>query len=167
MVTITTWMYLIIPGFVYLSASFFIFLYFAKIYEIKINTGIKEYLPYIAILLIFISYVIGHCFNLALERILFWICPNIKNAAITLYENKHITNHQIESIKDGYASLVMIRHLIISTIALGISFIIWIRKTALSKFKSFAIFTVILLEAIFILAYLGEREIFNNLKNAP
>ena len=61
----------------------------------------------------------------------------------------------------------MIRHLIISTIALGISFIIWIRKTALSKFKSFAIFTVILLEAIFILAYLGEREIFNNLKNAP
>ena len=158
MVTITNWMYLIIPGFVYLTAIFFYILIFSRKYRLEITKEIREYLPYLSILIIFISYIIGHSFNLAFERIYLCICPSeLKNDTITLNANKDL----LESMYSCYAGLVLFRHLFISTLLLGIALSRWLSKGRILRRKKFKFYIIIILfEAIFALAYWGARELF-------
>ena len=165
MVTITNWLYLIIPGFVYLSALFFYILILSKKYRLEINTEIRVYLPYLSILIIFSSYIIGHSFNLAFERLLFWIYPGLKNSSISPNADKNL----LELINGCYANLVMFRHLFFSTIALGIALSIWLHNGKLLVIKKQFKFIVIILFviAVFGLAYWGARELFISTQNKP
>jgi len=164
MVSITDWMYLIIPGFVYLSAFFFTLLLSTRTNKIKINKSVREYLPYIAIIVLFSSYILGLSFNLAFERLYFWICQN--KSPVPTVQNHTISDRNIEQIDQVYAGLVMFRHLIISTIWLGISFFFWLRKNTLSRLKWHVLIFCFLLNVVFVLAYLFAQEFLNKLNGA-
>ena len=66
------WLQVTIPGFVYTTAVFFFLLTVYNKSNLDFN-DFKEYLLYIAILIVFISYVVGFAVHLTTEQILFYI----------------------------------------------------------------------------------------------
>ena len=157
-------MYLIIPGFVYLLAFFFYFLTITGKYDFEFFKGIREYLPYIAIIIVFTSYIIGHSFNLALERIVFWASEEMYSQRLLLFEGNELNNNQIEIISETYSGLVMFRHLIISIAVFGIIFLVWMNRSSWKKFRCHIVFIIIILEILFILAYCAAREMLIGMK---
>lgn len=167
MVEITQWIYLIVPGFVYLSALFFITLSFERTNKKDIGRKIHEYLCrdnllYPSIAIIFLSYVIGLSIHLAFERIISWICLTDNNNAITLFKSRDVSVMLLEAKKSSYATLIMIRHLIISTLFLVVSLCIWFKSW---RRRLFLICASIIFEIIFVFAYLLQKEILDKLNH--
>jgi hypothetical protein len=136
---ITDWLFVIAPGFIYLCSFFFLFLSFRKKYNLEFIKSSREYFPYIIILLIFFSYIVGMSIHLDSQVIIYFIGDHCKNCnykfgceaekLIRLKINaKNIPDMGNVLIGSSYNVLVMFRHLFISTILLGGSLCYWFHK---------------------------------------
>ena len=68
-----------ISGFVYLAFLFFTILTLIRKYEINLSKIPREYLPFLAILVVFLSYVLGYTAYLSSQLFIFWIYPSYNN----------------------------------------------------------------------------------------
>ena len=160
------WIQVTISGFVYVSAVFFLLLSLAHKYDLSFKDT-RYYLPYIGILLIFLSYVIGYSAHLVFEKILFCLNPEYKltlSKLLSIREN--MSDILYKSYNDSYSNLVMFRHLVIATVFLGFSLYNWFRKSRMQKFKYYALITCFLFTMIFLIAYLMKRDDIISVKNA-
>jgi hypothetical protein len=117
------WIKITIPGFVYIVAIFFVLL---KLVD-KNNSSFKNnlcfknihyYLPYIAIVIAFLSYTFGYSAHLVIQSI-FGEQPEKK--LIALQKLKETNPLRYQSLNDTYTDFVMFRHLIVASILLGFS----------------------------------------------
>ena len=152
------WLLVTISGFVYVCAIFFFLLALAGKYDLNFK-GIKDYLPYIAILVIFISYVIGYTMHLTFEKILLYILPELKKPASDILDvPQKLSKDMYKTYLDLYSNFVMFRHLVIATSLLGISLYIWFRKSRMQKFKWYSLIICAIFIIFFLVAYLQKRE---------
>jgi hypothetical protein len=112
-----------IYGFVYLSATFFLILYFAKISDLSFLQQFKSFAPFISIVVLFLSYVVGQIAYIVSEG-LFGTYDAQKEIAIRMQ-----TPEKLQAIlSSAYATLVTIRHLIAGSALLGVSIFVWLGK---------------------------------------
>jgi len=165
MVQLIPWLQVTIPGFVYLTAIFFFLLALSGKYDLNF-TGIKEYIPYIAILILFFSYVIGYTIHLTFEKIIFFIYPGLnKPLAYLINIHNRMSKDLYKSYDDSYSNLILFRHLFIATILLGISLFNWFRKGKLQRLKWNSFITCIIFALLFLIAYFVAQESVNKLNN--
>ena len=123
---VLNYIYLILPGFVYLIAIFVLLQAYTDNYLYNLLNKNKNLLPYIGILLVVFSFAAGYIIHLAFEFFIHLFHHQFYEEA------KKISNvPERESRKiwiDTYAILVTIRHLFLSTLVLGISIWVWLRK---------------------------------------
>jgi len=119
----------LIPGLIYLTAVFFLFLFFLKKYDLFFFKSLLDYAPYIAIILLFLSYIVGDFCQIFLDRIVNLINDN---SDIRLKMIKYARDHKSISIEQSYESitytfnkLVMIRHFIVSIFFLDVCLFLW------------------------------------------
>jgi uncharacterized metal-binding protein len=75
------WLQVTIAGFMYLCFLFFLILLIAKIDLDKIDfISIKEYFPYMAILIVFLSYVVGYSAHLLSQEVYYYFCPELNKS---------------------------------------------------------------------------------------
>lgn len=157
------WLQVTIPGFVYTTAVFFFLLTVYNKSNLDFN-DFKEYLLYIAILIVFISYVVGFAVHLTTEQILFYIQPNFSTPPGILTTLKGNNPKIYQSINDNYSNLVMFRHLVLSTSLLGIFLSRWLRNNKSIKVGWVRFFSILLV-IIFSISYYVIRQNLINIKN--
>ena len=165
--TLTPWLEVTITGFIYLCSIVFIMLSIAKKRDVNTVHIFKEYLPYVSVIILFLSYVIGLSAYLIVQNVIFYFIPSVGyEPAIISSIQEAITEKQYRSFENGYATLVMLRHLVISYAFFAISFFVWLNASTFIQWrKAFLIFSIIL-EIIFVLAYCSQRSHFQVLKES-
>jgi predicted tellurium resistance membrane protein TerC len=163
MKSVSNWLfdliYFLLPGFLYLSVAFIIIQHLSDNYLLNLIKDNKEYFPYISILTIAISYVIGLSMYLASEQFIFWIIPKFKKKGISFGNNSK--EKQI-SYQKNRETFIMIRHLIFSIFLLGISLLLWSNDSEKPELQRFLFYTFIIcmiFSAILIIAYIFQRNI--------
>jgi len=149
------WIQVTISGFVYLTAGFFILLSIFKKYDFTF-INIKDYLPYLAILTVFLSYAVGYAAHLAIQPVVYLIRPEFAPTGekmMTLLSLTEKSNEVYKSINDTYSNLVMFRHLFIATILLGISLCIWLWKNNNKYYRWKFLITCFLFAVLFFIAW--------------
>jgi hypothetical protein len=161
------WIQITIPGFVYVSSVFFLILFFAGKYDLTFSKDTREYVPFIAILAIFFSYVVGFSAHLISEKVISIICSEYK-LSISNFKGmqKIISDNVFKSLSDTYVDFVMLRHLSVSTFFLGLTLYNWFRKSKTPQFKWLSISACFLFTIIFVYAYFEQKEILNVIKQS-
>ena len=140
---------LALPGFFYLLVVLVLIKAYANIEIIKILKENKDFLIYISILVIVLSFVMGLVAHLALQEVK------------TLLIHSNYSKDQGEISINVYGVLIMIRHLLISISFLVISIAIYfIRTKKRLNNKWFFTFMYILMFLILSLAYCKIRYVF-------
>ena len=164
---ILIYIYLILPGFVYLLVLFFLLQAFTNNYLLNFILKNKEFLLYISILVVVFSFAAGYIIHLSTQFIIHLIRPEFLEEAKKLGDVPDIAARKVWM--DTYAIFATIRHLFISTLLLGISIWIWLKKRREVKSRypwkkesrnPFIIYIIILV--ILILAYYKEKKTFKN-----
>jgi len=162
---IMAWLYLMIPGFIYLLAIFFILQRFTNDYILKLS-NIHLMLPYISILTIIASYTTGLTIHYAFEKVLQTIRSKKKRES----ENQKLSDLDSKPSEFRadwsyyYAFLVMFRHLFISTIILGISLWLWFNHKSKPELAWTFLLTGITFSLIILIAYYKFKDVLKRLE---
>jgi hypothetical protein len=147
--------YLTVPGFIYLIGAFYLLQAFTDNYLMDVMVRNKEYNFYLGILVVIFSFIIGFIMHLAEQKILHWIFPKFKKPADFLFGMSDV---QKQSWDDVSAILVLIRHLIISTVFLGCALYTWFALIKKIDLLVLFLVTFLIILGVLTLAYLKERE---------
>ena len=148
-------MHVLIPGLFYMVNVFFLILLSVSNDICAINIDYKDYTLIIVILVLLIAYIIGFSVNEASQ----WFIWRIKREKLKEKFLKTIMDQDEISNKYGgyFLSLIMIRHLIFSTLSLGPILYFYFLKFGLNKLGSSLILTCLLFFVVLIFAYLQLR----------
>jgi heme A synthase len=168
MSSLTPWLDGTIIGFVYLCAAFFLLLSCAKVHDLGFLTKIHSYAPYIAVLILFFSYVVGLAAHFVSQHI--WITwfnhPEYAYHAPTqIAMTKDTPPDLLSSLGASYDTFVMFRHLILGFLFLGISLWFWFRKKAMPAVRWSLVVSCLLLSLFFAYTYHVERGLYLELLN--
>jgi hypothetical protein len=152
---IINWTFIMIPGIIYLLFMILIIQYNAKFNLYNFIKVHLNYLPYIFILSILFSYIIGLSAHYSLEQIIHPLNLNKgSDQKTSMYYQYYI------DLSYYYQNLVMWRHLLISIFFLFLTLL-------LPKYRNFLKWPVwivfIIVMCVIILSYLHSRELLINL----
>ena len=151
-------------GFLYLTALFFLMLSFLKINDLTPSPIIEKFAPFIAIVIVFASSIIGLAAQSIMVKILGLIfSDNTPNIADSIVDNPLISDYLKNVFYAYYSNLVMFRHLFTGSILVGISLFVWLRKQD-SKYRRYLPSCFYLLAIIFAIAYFTTRSDFIKVK---
>jgi hypothetical protein len=162
------WIQVTIAGFVYIASAFFVILKLVNKKNLQF-VHVKEYLPYLAILVVFLSYAVGYSAHLVSKTCIIdefyseYKLTQDKSRKLT--ELKENREELYQSLNDNYSNLVMFRHLFVATILLGISLFIWFYKHEKRKLKWIALITCIVFAAVFFIAWRSMNQIISNFES--
>jgi len=66
--SLTPWLEITIVGFVYTVSLFLLLLLSIRKYNLNIDSRVRDHLPFIAILIVFTSYVVGQAMHLLMQK---------------------------------------------------------------------------------------------------
>lgn len=146
-------------GFVYVTALIFFFLSLANKHDL-IFKETRAYFPFIAIIILFASFVVGYTAYVSSEKIIFMIYPGLKYGATeAIHMRKNISEDLYKTFMDRYTYMIMFRHLFIATFFfLMPSLYVWFRKSRLPKFKLYSVLLCIAFSIFLLIAYIMARE---------
>lgn len=146
---------LTLPGFLYLVGILFLFQSYTSFRIANILKTYKDYIFYIGVLTIIISFILGFIVFLALQQ--------IKTLLFDKYFNgEPYSSIDISVYNNMYGVLIMIRHLIISTAFLICSVIHYMRKEdIILNHKRFYITIYLIFSIILSLSYFKMKEIID------
>jgi hypothetical protein len=145
-------------GFVYVSALILFFLSLANKHDL-IFKETRTYFPFIAVIILFFSYVVGYTAYVSSEKIIFMIFPQFYSGAVEAMQlRKRISENLYSAFIDRYTNMIMFRHLFLSTILLMPSLYIWFRKSKLPKFRWYSVIFCLIISILFLIAYMFARE---------
>jgi hypothetical protein len=157
MASLVPYIWGIVFGFVYLLAFFFFLLSRLKIYSLKPSVDIEKYAPYLAVIVIFASSIFGFVAQTLTGYVIGLLNPQVA------YKPTNSFSGQSE-IGGLYASLILIRHLFISTLFLCISLFFWIRREQ-SRLRIYLPLSCFIFSILFLIAYFIVRDDFIQTKN--
>jgi hypothetical protein len=148
------WIYVMIPGFIYIIGIFLLWQYNTKGKFFKVRKINPSFFPYILILLIIFSYVIGLSAHYTFEKIYNWIChvTVVKKASNNLQFRFDWSYY--------YQYLIMWRHLFISILCLFI-ILVFSKYRKNLKWPIWFIFIIALI--IILITYLEQKQILKSL----
>jgi hypothetical protein len=153
---IVGWLYLMIPGFVYLVGLFLLWQHLTRDKFFKMKEFHSGWFPYFFILIIIFSYIIGLSAHLTFQKVLYWFSQDFAKVAKEL-KNK-LLKFQID-LAYCYQYLVMWRHLFLATFLLGVILFI---KEFKSKIKWVVLIVFIIILLIIGLTYIKQKEIYKS-----
>jgi hypothetical protein len=158
------WIHVTISGFVYVSFFFFLTLLFAKKYDLNYK-NIKDYLPYIAIMVVFLSYAVGFSIHLMSQEVYYYFSPRLKILSDPINTKMRLQGNIYDSYNNSYSNLVMLRHLTIATFLLGIVLPFWFyRKTNAWRYSIISFCICLLGSFIFFVSYCNSKQTFIELE---
>jgi len=159
-----------IVGFIYTTFLFFVFLWLFGIYDLTTYLkGIKEYLPYISIIVFFLAYVIGIISDLILQKFIFKLRNDNFSAETQIRILTYEPNTLRSTIYTSFDKLVILRHFIVGPTLLSISSIIWLSCSNFDNKITLILFVLTscgLLVVLSFIAYRIRRTIHNQLVEA-
>jgi len=159
-----------ISGFIYTAVLIFIFFLLFGIHDLSaLFQEVKDYLPYISIIIFFLAFVIGIIFESILQKVVFIIRKKSFDAEyqikIMMCKSEIVRN----SIWVSYDKLIILRHFIVGPILLMFVLSLWILSSEFVN-KGIIILYIIVSGGIIIIlsfiAYLIRRTIHRNLEKA-
>jgi len=116
-----------ISGFMYTAVLFFIYLLIFGIYDLDaMFQSVKDYLPYLSVIIFFLSFVIGMISESILQKIVFWITKETLNAEfqtkIMMLKSEIVRS----SLWYSYDRLLILRHFVVGPILLILFAMLWI-----------------------------------------
>jgi hypothetical protein len=150
-----------IPGLLYITSGFFIYLHYYGIYNFLFLKSIDGYLPYIFLVLLALASVIGFSCQKILENIIYLFSKKYKYNAKDDIKKANFQNELLKKrLNHFYLILVLLRHLIIGTFFLFISIAIWLHGA--DKSDQIARISFILVPILIILGivYVLHRRTF-------
>lgn len=162
---IKIWIELTIPGFLYLLTGFFIFLIYYNINDLKFLQNAKDYLPYISIIIIVLSSVVGHTAYKVLEHLIYLLRPKFKfNVTYDFNLSIKVPEKLKNRMAEYYVVLVFFRHLIVGTFSFGCALVIWLGCTNNSQYQYPIILISVVFIFFFVLSYVLHRNRFKAIK---
>ena len=117
-----------ISGFIYAVFLFFVFLLVFEIYNLELFfQEIKDYLPYLSIIIFFFAFVIGIISELFIQKVIMVILGKSYNAKHEVNMMMNLSEEVRKNIYASYDKLIILRHLIVGLFLTSISFSVWIR----------------------------------------
>jgi hypothetical protein len=167
MSSLIAWIEITITGFLYLAALLLLTLPLFGIENLRSLKRTPQYLPYLAILTILFSYVMGMASHAIVEKIIAHFYP-----AFAFYPRENITLFQIvpehlqRTLGDSYSSLMLFRHLTISTCILAFAMLSWFWKKQPWDLRWKAFLVCLFFFDIFLIAYAADRIDFMKFREA-
>jgi hypothetical protein len=153
MTSIIPYIWAVVFGFVYLLSILFFVLTILKIRSVKIPKEAEKYAPYIAVLVIFSSSIIGFVAQTLMGKFIGFLFPsNILSVSDEMSRIQSVPETLRIFSNNTYSALQLVRHLFLATILLGVSLKIWIPIEKIRYKKYIPIFCWSL-SLIFLLTY--------------
>lgn len=170
MIKNSLWAEITIAGFFYFVGSFFLILNIIKNYNLYFVNDIKDYLGYLAVIVVGLSYVIGvfsnKLINIAevLTRKLIRRRKEINVKDFTLIYQKG-TNRIHFELDFQYSMVVLFKNLIFAIPFVGINFSIWANNnTDLKKLSSICFIFTIVITILMVGVYLFQQKVHDVIK---
>ena len=129
MFSMSLWLEVTIAGFVYLAAAFFTILAFAGKDDLGFLNSIREFIPYLALIVLFASYVVGMTAHILMQEVVIWFFPEYGfTAGIQLALQQNTPREILTSLGYSYGAMLLLRHLALASLFLAVSLLIWLRK---------------------------------------
>jgi hypothetical protein len=168
MFTLTPFLNLIIPGFVYEVDAFLAFLLLTHVRNIQLDwEQFRHYLFYVALASVFFNIVLGLAIDVLMEKAVVSIYPSLQYTRQTFSMlNAAIPDRVRESMAISYRDLVMLRHLTVGVLVLAIVLPWWLARTSAYRFARFAFFSCLAMFLIFAGAYCVRRQVHSTVMQA-
>jgi hypothetical protein len=158
MTSIIPFLWAVVFGFVYLLSIMFFVLFILKIQSIKMSKGVEKLAPYIAVIVIFSSSIIGFAAQTIIGKFIGFLFPS---KVLSINKEMSIIQTVPETLRilsnNTYSALQLVRHLFIATFLLGVSIRKWIPKENI-RYKKFIPIICWAFSMIFLVTYLFIRE---------
>lgn len=137
MSSFTPWLSATIFGFVYVTATFFLFLWIAGINDLRLLSDSREFAPYLAILVVSLSYVVGVATHFVSDYI--WVnyfrTEDAKSGADLKRIREEKRKDLLEELGRRYDTLVLLRHLFLGFLLLLITISGWLISNHLGPLR--------------------------------
>ena len=154
MISVVPWIEITIVGFAYLAAAFFLFLSAATKYRLDFLKDLHEYIPYIAVGVLFLSYAVGLSAHFLMEKGIIILRPECKyNATSLLLIRQKAPAQILEAFGSSYSNLIMFRHLTIATALLSVTIFIWLSGSVHFSLRWHFCITCLLFSFLFLFAW--------------
>ena len=153
-----------IPGLIYITSGFFIYLYYYRIYDLSFLNGVDNYLPYIFIILLAVASIIGFSCQKILQNFIYLIFEDFKYDAKEEIRFTDLPNDIRKRKNHFYVILVLIRHLVIGTFILWYSITKWLFGANKLEQISQITFILIPILILFCIVYALHRKTFKQIK---
>jgi hypothetical protein len=164
---IKIWIELTIPGFLYLLTGFFLFLLCFNINDLKFLQNTRDYLPYISIIIIVLSSIVGHTAYKVLQHLIYFVRPKFKyNATNNVKLIRKVPEIFQTPLSESYIVFVFFRHLIIGTFSVGCVLVIWLGCSNNTQYQYPIILICVIFIFLFILSYIFQRKTHKAFKEA-
>ena len=167
MASLVPWIEVTITGFLYLFAIFFLTLRFLRIGNLRFLKKDAELLPYIAILAVFFSYVLGLAAHLVADKLITYLFPYFAfdaNANIKIFQA--VPEDLQRKFGESYSNLVLFRHLVIASFTIAISMFSWFWGKQPTDLKWRVVIVCLFILDLFLIAYSAHRKDFVKFKEA-
>lgn len=131
MTSFTPWLNGTIAGFVYLCALIFIIMSCLKRYDLGFLEELRQFAPYVAVVVLFFSYVLGYAAQVCSQHIYInWLCHHEfdYSAAKQIAEQNRTPPDLVLASKNSYDIMVLFRLLTFAFLILAIALWTWLRK---------------------------------------
>ena len=158
------WIELTIPGFLYLLVGFFLVLFSMnkKDFDFLPDQDMKDYLPYISIIIIVLSSIIGYTAYKVSERIVYCFRKKKYDAINEIKFMLNVPEHLQTRRNDLYIVLVFYRLLIPGTFLLGCVSGIWLLCSEKLQYLWPIIFISVIFVLLFIITYILHRKTYKD-----
>jgi len=172
------WIAITVGGFPSVAATFFLYLWRFRIYDLESIEPAPHYFPYIAVSLVVLSYVFGYFIHLVFHRLselktLRKVLNRI-NASALRKQNAYNTDsamiggsneYKRKHMSFMYGTLVLYRLLAFGTLSLDLTLSLWLSGSPHKQVLPIVFFSGLLFTLLFVLAYvlhLVDYVQFNN-----
>ena len=167
MVSITPWLEVTISGFIYVAAAFFLFLRITGSYDLTLPQSLHDYIPYLVILILFLSYVVGLSTHMVVAKVISYLHTEYKFDASNQIKIQTLVPDQLRATFGlAYGSLAMYRHLFIATFLLSLTLFAWLYKSPFVKFKWPLTIFCLLLAILFLGAWRIQSGLYGELRDS-
>ena len=151
MISLTPWLGVTIFGFVYVTAGVFLFLSYAGEYRLGFLKHAQPYAPYLAVLVLFLSYLVGLVAHLLSQQVwvAFFHSADAYNARRLIALQADTPRDLLTSLGNSYDTMVIYRHLWPAFVFLGISLYAWLDGYAFRRLRWSSLIGCLLLALFF------------------
>jgi hypothetical protein len=167
MVSITPWLEITIAGAVYVAAACILFLSFADKRNFTLTDNTRPLIPYIAVMMLFFSYVVGLSIHYLTVYVLVSCHPEFGfDAARQLGPYDKDMLERLAKLGSAYGTMVMFRLLFPGFFFLAISVLVWYWTHSNRRLRWSAVSICLAFSLFFLCTWLVHKDIYIQVRDA-